>query len=58
MGKEKRGYGPERTVTVERGRDGEVRQAVVKYHMTDPARISMADRRILVENVVGLATGS
>jgi len=36
-----RGFCPERTVTVEKGPDGEVKRVKVGYQMTDPMKINM-----------------
>jgi hypothetical protein len=44
-----RGFRPERKVAVRRDR---VRGREVAYHMTEPRRISMCERRELVDNVV------
>jgi hypothetical protein len=52
-----RGFCPERTVMVERGRDKEVKRVRVGYHMTDPIKINMAERRGLIDNVVELVKG-
>jgi hypothetical protein len=46
-----RGFKPERQVTVKQvGQTGR-QEWVVRYHMTDPRKISMCERRELVDNV-------
>ena len=49
-----RGYSPERTVTVVRGANGEVLRMENKYHMTEPSRVTMGERRRLVERTVDM----
>ncbi len=44
----KRGFCPGRTVNVERDEEGEMRGVSVKYHLTEPTRITMRERRDLV----------
>jgi hypothetical protein len=50
-----RGFGGERQVRVCRRRDG-VDEWTVTYHMTDPVRITMAEKMLLVEKMVDLLT--
>ncbi len=50
-----RGFGGERQVRVCRKRDG-VDEWTVTYHMTDPVRITMAEKMVLVEKMVDLLT--
>jgi hypothetical protein len=53
-GKEdERGFGGERQVRVLRKRDGED-EWTVTYHMTDPVRITMMEKMVLVEKMVDL----
>jgi hypothetical protein len=51
------GFCPERTVTVEKGKDGGVKGMSVRYHMTEPTRLTMKERRELVDRTVDLMTG-
>jgi hypothetical protein len=55
--KERKGFCPERAVKIEKGRDGEVKRVSVEYHMTEPVRISMQERRQLIERMVELVKG-
>jgi hypothetical protein len=50
-----RGFGGERQVRVFRKRDG-VDEWTVTYHMTDPVRITMVEKMVLVEKMVDLLT--
>jgi hypothetical protein len=50
--KENRGFCPERTVRVEKDSEGEVRKLKVGYHLTDPAKISIGERRQVVDRTV------
>jgi hypothetical protein len=50
-----RGFGGERQVRVCRKRDG-VDEWTVTYHMTDPVRITMSEKMVLVEKMVELLT--
>jgi hypothetical protein len=43
-----RGFCPERTVNVGRDEEGEMRGVSVKYHLTEPARLTMREREDLV----------
>ncbi len=46
-----RGFRPERKVAVRRDRVSGKQGREVAYHMTEPRRISMCERRELVDNV-------
>jgi hypothetical protein len=46
--REERGFCPERTVNVGRDEEGEMRGVSVKYHLTEPARLTMREREDLV----------
>jgi hypothetical protein len=50
-----KGFCPERTVKVERKVDGEVSRVGVQYHMTEPEKLTMSEKRELIDNVVELA---
>jgi hypothetical protein len=50
-----KGFCPERTVKVERKVDGEVPRVSVQYHMTEPEKLTMSEKRELIDNVVELA---
>jgi hypothetical protein len=50
--KEDRGFCPERTVTVEKGSGGEVRRLRVGYHLTEPAKVTMGERRLVIDRTV------
>jgi hypothetical protein len=50
-----KGFCPERTVKVERKVDGEVSRVIVQYHMTEPEKLTMSEKRELIDNVVELA---
>jgi hypothetical protein len=52
-----KGFGPERTVVVRKDVASGVQEWVTRYHMTDPKRITMADRRTLVDRTVSLIRG-
>ncbi len=45
--KEIRGFCHEMTVRVEKDKDGEVKRLKVSYHMTDPSKLTMGERRQL-----------
>ncbi len=49
-----KGFCPERTVKVERKVDGEVSRVSVQYHMTEPEKLTMSEKRELIDNVVEL----
>jgi hypothetical protein len=50
-----RGFGPERTVKVSHCSEGAVVERwKVRYHMQDPRKISMVEKRLLVDRVVKL----
>ncbi len=49
-----RGFCPERTVRVEKGSGGEVRRLKVGYHLTDPVKVTMGERRQVIDRVVEL----
>jgi hypothetical protein len=51
---EKRGHHPERMVTVEKDSTGKVVRMGVKYHMTEPVRVTMTERRDLVDRMMEL----
>ncbi len=53
-----RGFGPERKVIVKRTRCGTETELVTRYHMTEPRKIAMAERRDLVDRMVRLARGT
>jgi hypothetical protein len=54
-----RGYGPERTVKVSQSSGGKVVEHwEVKYHMQEPRKISMVEKRQLVDRVVKLVKGA
>ncbi len=52
--KEERGFCPERTVRVEKGSGGEVRRVKVGYHLTEPAKVTMGERRQVIDRTVEL----
>ncbi len=49
---EKKGFCPERTATVERNVNGEVTRVSVEYHMPEPERVTLSEKRELVDVVV------
>ncbi len=51
---EKRGFCPERTAKVERNVQGEVTRVSVEYHMTEPERVALSEKRELIDTVVEL----
>jgi hypothetical protein len=51
---DKRGFCPERTARVERNVQGEVTRVSVEYHMTEPERVTLSEKRELIDNVVEL----
>jgi hypothetical protein len=51
---EKRGFCPERTAKVERNAQGEVTRVMVEYHMTEPERVTLSEKRELIDRVVEL----
>jgi hypothetical protein len=51
---EKRGFCPERTAKVQRNVNGDVTCVSVEYHMTEPQRVTLSDKRELVDVVVEL----
>ncbi len=55
---ESRGFGPERTVKVVNGKGGKEERWEVRYHMEEPRRISMMEKRTLVDRVVTLVNGA
>jgi hypothetical protein len=55
--KENRGFCPERTVRVEKDREGEVKGLKVGFHMTEPTKLTMGERRQLVDRTVELVVG-
>ncbi len=52
-----RGFDPERTVKVQKGGAGQNEKWEVRYHMTEPKRISMVEKRTLVDRMVRLVSG-
>ncbi len=52
-----RGFDPERTVKVQKGGAGQNEKWEVRYHMTTPKRITMVEKRTLVDRVVRLVSG-
>jgi hypothetical protein len=52
-----RGFDPERTVKVQKGGAGQTEKWEVRYHMTEPKRISMVEKRTLVDRMVRLVSG-
>jgi hypothetical protein len=52
-----RGHHPERMVTVERDLSGNIVKVDVRYHMTEPVRVSMTERRGLTDRMVRLMEG-
>jgi hypothetical protein len=55
---ENRGFGPERTVKVVNGKGGKGEQWEVRYHMEEPRRISMMEKRTLVDRMTNLVNGA
>jgi hypothetical protein len=55
---ENRGFGPERTVRVVNGKGGKGEQWEVRYHMEEPRRISMMEKRSLVDRMTNLVSGA
>jgi hypothetical protein len=54
-----RGFGPERTLKVSQCSEGAVVERwKVRYHMQDPRKISMVEKRQLVDRVVKLVRGA
>jgi hypothetical protein len=49
-----RGYHPERTVKVLKDSEGRVKGMDVRFHLTDPDRLSMGEKRELVDRTVDL----
>ncbi len=47
----KKGFCPERTAKVERNMNGEVTRVSVEYHMTDLERLTLSEKRELIDNV-------
>jgi hypothetical protein len=52
-----RGFGPERQVKIRRGVTGKETEWVTRFHMTQPRRIAMSERRDLVDRVVRMIRG-
>jgi hypothetical protein len=50
----KRGFCPERTAKVERNVQGEVTRVSVEYHITEPERVTLSEKRELIDMVVEL----
>jgi hypothetical protein len=55
-GGEVRGFDPERTVRMRKNETGELWE--VRYHMENPKRITMAEKRQLVDRMVKLVSGT
>jgi hypothetical protein len=55
--KDNRGFCPERTVRVEKDREGEVKRLKVGFHMTEPTKLTMGERRQVVDRTVELVVG-
>jgi hypothetical protein len=54
-----RGFGPERTVKVSKNTGGKTAEKwEVRYHMQEPRRISMVEKRQLVDRMVALLKGA
>ncbi len=53
-----RGFGPERKVRVRTDERGNVTELEASFHMTEPRRIVMSERRDLVDRVVRLIRGT
>jgi hypothetical protein len=53
---EVRGFNPERTVRMQRGENGQNEKWEVRYHMVAPKRITMVEKRLLVDRVVKLVS--
>jgi hypothetical protein len=53
-----RGFGPERQVRIRRGVSGKETEWVTRFHMTQPRRIAMSERRDLVDRVVRMIRGA
>jgi hypothetical protein len=54
---EERGFCPERTVQVGKGRDGNVTGVRVRYHLTEPERVKRDEKLELMRNVSTLVRG-
>ncbi len=54
---EVRGFNPERTVRMRKGENGPSEKWEVRYHMEAPKRITMVEKRLLVDSVVKLVSG-
>jgi hypothetical protein len=55
---EHRGFGPERTVRVKDTRDGRGEKWEVRYHMENPRKITLLEKRELVDKMVRLMEGA
>jgi hypothetical protein len=55
--KDNRGFCLERTVRVEKDREGEVKRLKVGFHMTEPTKLTMGERRQVVDRTVELVVG-
>ncbi len=53
-----RGFGPERTVRISDTSDGRGERWEVRYHMEDPRKISMLEKRELVDRMAALIKGA
>ncbi len=49
---EVRGFAPERMVRMSKSENGQSKKWEVRYHMEDPKRITMVEKRLLVDRVV------
>jgi hypothetical protein len=57
-GDEVRGFDPERTVRMRKNVTGHGEQWEVRYHMENPKRITMAEKRQLVDRMLKLVSGT
>jgi hypothetical protein len=57
-GAEVRGFDPERTVRMRKSETGQSEKWEVRYHMENPKRITMAEKRQLVDRMVKLVSGT
>jgi hypothetical protein len=51
---ESKGFCPERTARVERNVSGDVTRVSVEYHMTEPERLTLSEKRDLIDTVAEL----
>ncbi len=57
-GAEVRGFDPEQTVRMRKSETGQSEKWEVRYHMENPKRITMAEKRQLVDRMVKLVSGT